>query len=419
MKRLSFLFVCVLLMFACSEAEPPTNTPVADPILTITSDTDIWVESEGGSGEITYTIENPQLGVSLTAKSSVDWITDVSIGQSVTYNVGENDTVEDRRGTIVLSYGDESRIVTIKQRSICNVNYEATTTAGSLYYGGEGVYCYTVVLSTAGLSADGYLQPNSEYYYFDLYSDIPANGETATIPEGTYVQTQNSMFVSGDIDPKYSNLTITSDSDYDEIPFSSAKVVVTKSGIEAIVDFYDDERHRIVYSGSLEIPCYDPGQGGGTPGQNLSTLTSDHLFDIEDGVFVGAYVGDLLGNGCNTCQVYLYEYLDYETGEERGDQFQIDLQLALGATDICGTYTEGTSVGHFIPGWAEDIGGQYVQQNSWYMTAGYVDFAPLVEGSVKVEKGESDLYIFTIDTVDDKGNAIKGVFKGFGEFIEW
>ena len=107
MKRLSFLFACVLLMFACSEAEPPTNTPVADSILTITSDTDIWVESEGGSGEITYTIENPQLGVLLTAKSSVDWITDVSVGQSVTYNVGENDTVEDRRGTIVLSYGDE------------------------------------------------------------------------------------------------------------------------------------------------------------------------------------------------------------------------------------------------------------------------------------------------------------------------
>jgi hypothetical protein len=169
----------------------------------------------------------------------------------------------------------------------------------------------------------------------------------------------------------------------------------------------------------LEIPFKDGNQGGGNTNSGYSTLTLDHLFNIEDGVFVGAYVGDLLYNGCSTCQVYMYEYLDYETGEERGDQFQIDLQLPRGATDICGTYTHGTTVGHFIPGTVEDIDGQYLQQNSWYITAGYIDFAPLVSGSVTVEKDETNLYTFTIDTVDDKGNAIKGVFKGRGEFIEW
>ena len=53
------------------------------------------------------------------------------------------------------------------------------------------------------------------------------------------------------------------------------------------------------------------------------------------------------------------------------------------------------------------------------MTAGYVDFAPLVSGTVKVEKDATDLYIFTIDTVDDAGNPIKGVFRGCAEFVEW
>jgi hypothetical protein len=115
----------------------------------------------------------------------------------------------------------------------------------------------------------------------------------------------------------------------------------------------------------------------------------------------------------------MYEYLDYETGEERGDQFQIDLQLAAGSRDIEGTYTHGTTAGHFIPGSAEDLGGQYMQQNSWYMTAGYINFAPLVRGSVKVEKESEGVYIFTIDTVDDMGNAIKGKFRGSGEFIDW
>jgi hypothetical protein len=53
------------------------------------------------------------------------------------------------------------------------------------------------------------------------------------------------------------------------------------------------------------------------------------------------------------------------------------------------------------------------------MTAGYINFAPLVRGSVKVEKESEYVYIFTIDTVDDMGNAIRGTFKGSGEFIDW
>ena len=420
MKRLSLLFVCALLSFACGDKESSGNTPTADPVLTITSESNIWFESEGGEGEITYTIENPQKGVSLTAESSFDWISNIIVGDSITYTVEENTTFDERRGTIVLKYGTQTKQVTIKQRTRFDITYTALTTSGSLYYGGSGVYCYTVVLSTEGLSESGHLHPNSEYYYFDLYSSTPATGNMATIPNGTYRQRYSSTYRDGDIDPKYTNLTITDDYDYEEIPFSEAEVVVTDNNIKAIVTLHNGECHLITYSGSLEIPRYDTGQGGGgNTGSGLSTLLSDYTFNIEDGVFVGAYVGDLIGTGCNTCQVYMYEELDEVTGEEFGDTFQIDLQLPLSATDICGTYTHGTTVGHFIPGTVEDIDGQYLQQNSWYITAGYIDFAPLVSGSVTVEKDETNLYTFTIDTVDDKGNAIKGVFMGRGEFIEW
>jgi hypothetical protein len=200
----------------------------------------------------------------------------------------------------------------------------------------------------------------------------------------------------------------------EEVGFADAEVVVEDGKIVANVALANGEYHRVEYAGSLVIPVYNASVTGG-----LSTLTDDHTFNIEGGVFVGAFVGDLMYNGCNTCQVYMYEYLDYETGEERGDQFQIDLQLPAGSRDIEGTYTHGTTAGHFIPGSAEDLGGQYMQQNSWYMTAGYIDFAPLVRGSVKVEKESDKVYIFTIDTVDDMGNAIRGTFKGSGEFIDW
>ena len=60
-----------------------------------------------------------------------------------------------------------------------------------------------------------------------------------------------------------------------------------------------------------------------------------------------------------------------------------------------------------------------MQQNSWYMTAGYVDFAPLVDGRVEVEKVDEETYIFHIECYDDLGNKIAGVFTGKGKFIEW
>ena len=409
MKRLSLFLLCALFSCACNKSDNDLN---GTPEIIITPDTNIWVESEGGTQEVAYTINNKQSGVSLKAETETDWITDIVIGNSITFSIEENATKEERRGTIKLSYGNASALLTIKQHSYIDVFVKATTTSGSLYYGGKGVYCYTVVLSTAGFS-NGLLQPNSEYYYFDQYSSTPASGNVATIPQGTSRQTSNTLFRDGDMDPQYCNLTITDDADFIETPFSKATVVVTDNHIEAEVTFADGECHSITYSGSLVIPIHNSSSG-------YSSLTADYLFNIEDGVFVGAYAGDLLGNGHSTCQVFLYEYLDYETGEERGDQFQIDLQLPLGTTDICGTYTHGTTAGHFIPGWAEDHGdGQYMQQNSWYMTAGFVNFAPLIEGSVIVEKDDSEIYTFTIDTIDDKGNNIKGVFKGQGKFIEW
>lgn len=409
MKRFFLLFAIALATVAC---ETPVGPDTPAPILTIISESDVWVDADGGEGEITYTIENERKGLKLNAVSMVDWIS-VEVGSTVRYVVEKNDTDGQRRGAIELRYGDEISRVVIMQHADFDEIFEAVSLDGSIYAEGDGLHNYYLMLSTAGL-IEGYLCANSDYYCFDLYSTTAASGSTtARVPNGTYHLVTGDLS-DGSIGHEYSNLTVTSDSTYEEIPFVEAEVVVSDDGIMASVTFVDGKRVCITYSGSLDIPVYS-----NVVTEGLSTLTSDHEFDIEDGVFVGAYVGDLLYNGCNTCQVYMFEYLDYETGEERGDQFQIDLQLPMGETDICGEYTAGTEVGHFIPGSAVDYDGQYMQENSWYMTAGYVDFAPLVRGSVIVEKGASGEYIFTIDTVDDRGNAIKGVFRGYGEFIEW
>lgn len=419
MRRIFLLFVVAIFAWACGDGSEMHNNGAA-PEITISTESPLWLDSEHGIYEIGYSIKNPSTSLMLDAKTNVDWASVIEIKDDVvSFVVMKNTEASERRGIVTLSYGDARAEVTIFQHIKVDVNYTATTTAGSLFThcnNEAGVHSYGVVLSKEGLNEDGSFKHGAKYYCFDLCAKevVSKEADSATIPNGTYRLNMGGDVADRVVNYMYSYYVVGDNYYQEEIAFADAEVVVEDGHIVANVALANGENHRVEYSGSLVIPVYNA-----TVTEGLSTLTGDHEFNIENGVFVGAFVGDLMYNGCNTCQVYMYEYLDYETGEERGDQFQIDLQLSAGGRDICGTYTHGTTAGHFIPGSAEDLGGQYMQQNSWYMTAGYIDFAPLVRGSVKVEKESDEIYIFTIDTVDDKGNVIKGIFRGHGQFIDW
>lgn len=419
LKQLFMLLAIGLSIAACSKpSDEPTN--VAAPEIVIETESPLWLDSQEGIYELEYTIKNPSASLKLEAKSNVKWANIIEIkDDAVSFVVLKNDEASQRRGTITLSYGEAKAEVTIYQHVKVDVNFTATTTSGSEFThcnNEAGVHSYRVVLSKEGVNSDGTHKHGAKYYYFDLCATevVSKESELATIPNGTYRLSMTGELSDRAINYMYSYYVVGDNYYEEEVAFADAEVVVEDGSIVANVALANGENHRVEYNGSLDIPVYNA-----TVTEGLSTLTENHTFNIENGVFVGAFVGDLMYNGCNTCQVYLYEYLDYETGEERGDQFQIDFQLPAGSRDIEGTYTHGTTAGHFIPGSAEDLGGQYMQQNSWYMTAGYINFAPLVRGSVTVEKESESVYIFTIDTVDDKGNLIRGTFKGSGEFIDW
>ena len=415
MKRLFAVLAIVLFAVACAErSETPSHVSKAE--IVVETETPLWVDSQEGIYEIYYTIVNPVEGLRLDAKSNVDWASVVEIKEgTVSLLVMRNEEAGERRGTLYLTYGEAKAEVTIYQHVKVDVEFVATTTAGSIFTHCNNlaeVHSYRVVLSRDGVKEDGSFYASGRYYCFDLCAKevVSKEAETATIPNGTYRMEIGSEMGDRAINYMYSYYAYMGE----ETGFADAEVVVEDGRIVANVALANGQNHRVEYEGALVIPVYNASVTGG-----LSTLVRDYSFNVEDGLFVGAFVGDLMYNGCNTCQVYLYEYLDYNTGEERGDQFQIDLQLPAGSRDVCGTYTHGTTAGHFIPGSAEDLGGQYMQQNSWYMTAGYVDFAPLVRGTIKVESESEGIYIFTLDTVDDRGNAIKGRFRASGEFIDW
>lgn len=415
MKRLLMMFAIAVAAIACGEkSENPSVGTTSEIILS--TETPLWLDSTEGIYEIAYSITNPSADLKLEADSNVDWASVIEIkADKVSFLVKRNDEAGQRRGVIYLKYGAAKAEVAIYQHVKVDFDYVATTTEGSVFThssNGSGVHSYRIVLSKEGLKEDGSFYASARYYCFDLCATEAVSKEesSAVVPNGTYRLVMSDEMGDRAINYMYSYYSYMGA----EYGFADAEVVIEDGRIVANIAIANGENHRVEYEGSLEIPVYNA-----TVTEGLSTLTGNHTFNIENGLFVGAFVGDLMYNGCNTCQVFMYEYLDYETGEERGDQFQIDLQLPAGSRDVCGTYTHGTTAGHFIPGSAEDLGGQYMQQNSWYMTAGYVDFAPLVRGSIKVEKESDTVYIFTLDTVDDRGNAIKGKFRGSGEFIDW
>lgn len=404
---------------ACDTDKPTPDTPNGDaPVLTLTSEGSVWFEAEGGEGVITYTLNNSAKGVELEATPSVEWITDITVGDSITYLVAANDSEEERRGVITVGYGNESFSVSVMQRAMFNVDvtFEAESLNGSSYYGkveSADSYRYYLMLSTNGVNQSGNLYPDTSYYIFDIYAATGAENGVATLPIGEY--TFGAEGVAGSIYNGYSKFIETSQSGSREALFEDVRLIVSQETIEAYITLDNGEKHIVTYNGSLVV---EPYKADNTDG--FSTLCRDYSFDISGGVFVGAYVGNMYYSGADTCQVYLFEELDLETGEEFGDEFQLDLQLPRGGKDICGTYTPGTTAGHFLIGTMEDMGGgQYMQTNTWYMTAGYLDFAPLVDGTITVEKDENDLYTFTIDCVDDEGHKISGKFRGTGQFIEW
>lgn len=415
MKKILIFLVAALSFAACDNDNPtPGDTT---PHLTLTSENSIWFEVDGGEGVITYTLENTIKGTKLTATPSVEWI-EATVGDVIAYKVAANDTEEERRGTITVTYGQESFIVSIMQRAQLNVDVQFTAKSldGSFYLDkveGTDAYSYNLIISDKGMNQSGNLYDDASYYLFDLYSALPARNGIATIPKGEYFLDYEKK--AGAINAGYSYLVRKTSAGTIKEHFMELRVVVSDNKIEAFITLETGETHYLKYEGSLNIDYYQTDDNSG-----FSTLKRDYYFDINDGLFVGAYVGNMYYAGADTCQVYLFESLDLETGEEFGDEFQLDLQLKRGTTDICGTYTPGTTADHFLIGTMEDLGGgQYMQTNTWYMTAGYLDFAPLVDGTIIVEKDDNDVYTFSIDCVDDEGNKISGRFRGVGQFIEW
>ena len=107
---------------------------VPNPVLTLTSDATMPYTYEGGAGTITYTLEDPKPGVVVTATCAQDWITDINVGDQITFNVAENEENEAREATIAVAYGDLGFDVKVTQEGNPYIKFVAAHLDGQ-YYG--------------------------------------------------------------------------------------------------------------------------------------------------------------------------------------------------------------------------------------------------------------------------------------------
>ena len=121
LKNLFYFLLALPLVFAACEKpnegtdQPQPGDEVKDPVLTLTSFDEINFEAIGGQGEIKYTLENTVEGTILTAACDAEWVSDLTVGETVTFTVAANEETAERETKVVVAYGELSFEVTVKQ----------------------------------------------------------------------------------------------------------------------------------------------------------------------------------------------------------------------------------------------------------------------------------------------------------------
>ena len=117
MKKLFYLLLCLPLAIA-SCTPPQTDEPAPNgpnPVLILTSDDVISVKAEGGQATVEYTLLNAKEGVEFTAEYEAEWISNLTFGETITFDIAVNENAEPREAKMTFKYDVASMEVTVKQ----------------------------------------------------------------------------------------------------------------------------------------------------------------------------------------------------------------------------------------------------------------------------------------------------------------
>ena len=437
MKRLFTLITLgVAMLFVACDAE---NEVGALKHLTITSETTVKMEAEGGNVAITYTIKDAIAGESVetnvvSGNEMIKSVTSPATGVII-IDVMANTGLQ-RVAVVQLSYGKETATVTIQQKAGGtsgddngggnNTEADVEFTASFLngyYYGekyGEGADRYAFFLSDQGLNNGGQAYTNGTYYYIDCFS--PAN-KSLTLPLGTYTFDKSNTGNPYTINSENSQLILTGDSveTTSSKYLTNAKMVVSANKIVLEVTI-EGKLHRVTFFGSLQLEDVsgenpdngDNGSGNVTDGQDgeaQSTLTSDRhvTFDGEHRAKWG-YEGDYWHIGYSNYTIYI---MNKSGGYVYGDTLQFDLITDNNSSDgkFAGKYTISDKPGKLVM--MAGFTNKYAQAvGSWFYeygggsASGYKNYAMIKSGTAEFIDNGNGTHTVILDGYDYKGNNI-------------
>ena len=257
LNKLFLLLLALPLAFVACEPNEPIETPTDPAVLTLTSENSLQFTPEGGNGTITYTLENAVAGTELTATTTAEWITDITVGETITFVVAANESTQKRNDRILVTYGTENFNVFVKQEGVEPVvNFEAQNFHG-VYYGTEYSpnYNRAIYLSDLGFTEQGYVLAGGTYYTLDLFLDnepaIDAEG-FMTVPAGTYTFDGTDSYGDMTIGYAYSSyFKINSDASAYEAQeyYESAELVVTENSVSRVA-YVAGVKHIVTYNGT-------------------------------------------------------------------------------------------------------------------------------------------------------------------------
>lgn len=255
-KHLLFLLFALPLAFASCDSTNEIE-PTPDPVLTLTSENSLKFTVDGGQGTINYTLENAVEGTELTATTTAAWITDITVGENITFAVAPNETTETRSDRILVEYGKASFNVFISQEGL--EPFE-TFEADMLILDSFGIltdgsaYNMNLYLSDIGFSSGGYYQASGTYYRLDLYwTSEPLLDEEGYrhITPGTYTfdgsDDANDMSIGYTLSG-YMKVNASGAGFEIQNQFEAAELVVTEDSI-TLTAYIDGIKHIVTYSG--------------------------------------------------------------------------------------------------------------------------------------------------------------------------
>ena len=98
------------------EILPRSAEDIVEVVLPVINASDVTLAYDATSGAIAYTIDHAVTGTTLTANSTADWISGITVGtENVAFTTTVNNGNSDRTATIALTYGTVTKNVTVTQ----------------------------------------------------------------------------------------------------------------------------------------------------------------------------------------------------------------------------------------------------------------------------------------------------------------